>query len=349
MAHECFEDEEVAAEMNRRFVNIKVDREERPDVDSDLHGRGAGAQRARWLADDGVPDARRPPVLRRHVFPEAELYEPDGRDRRRLGPSARATCVRTSKACRTRSPQRRSCSRPTICPVWTRLNLALRQLANTFDPEWGGFGAAPKFPSTMNLDLVLRAHQRSPQENAAGRSSPRSLDAMSSGGMYDHIGGGFARYSVDEKWLVPHFEKMLYDQALLTRVYLHACLRVRRRALEAGRRGDRRYVLRDLRHPDGGFFSAEDADSPDEHGHGHEGLFHTWTIDEVREVLGDDADVALEWYEFTEEGNFEGRTIPASAAPSRRADSPTRGRSGAATIVRGPRQAAVAPASTTRC
>ena len=134
---------------------------------------------------------------------------------------------------------------------------------------------------------------------------------MASGGMYDHIGGGFARYSVDREWLVPHFEKMLYDQALLIRVYLHAYLVFGEPRWKQVVEETIGYVLRDLRHAAGGFYSAEDADSPDEHGHGHEGLFHTWTTDEVREVLGDDADIAIEWYEFTDVGNFEGRTIPA--------------------------------------
>ena len=149
-----------------------------------------------------------------------------------------------------------------------------------------------------------------------------SLDAMASGGMYDHIGGGFARYSVDEKWLVPHFEKMLYDQALLIRVYLHAYLVFGEERWKQVVDETVEYVLRELRHPSGGFYSAEDADSPDEHGHGHEGLFHTWTIAEVRDVLGADADIALEWYEFTEGGNFEGRTIPDSVAAPRRAARP---------------------------
>jgi uncharacterized protein YyaL (SSP411 family) len=133
---------------------------------------------------------------------------------------------------------------------------------------------------------------------------------MASGGMYDHLGGGFSRYSVDREWLVPHFEKMLYDQALLTRVYLHASLVMGEPRWKQVVEETIGYVLRELRHPSGGFLSAEDADSPDEHGHGHEGLFHTWTIEEVGDVLGADADVALEWYEFTDEGNFEGRTIP---------------------------------------
>src|SRR6185295_12809300 len=175
--------------------------------------------------------------------------------------------------------------------------------------EWGGFGQAPKFPSTMHIELVLRAFMSSGAE-AASTVVTTSLDAMASGGMYDHIGGGFARYSVDREWLVPHFEKMLYDQALLARVYLHGFavlgharwLQVVDETIS--------YVLRDLRHADGGFYSAEDADSPDEHGHGHEGLFHTWTPAEVQAVLGDTADAALEWYGTTESGNFEGRSIP---------------------------------------
>jgi len=309
MAHECFEDEQVAAEMNRRFVNIKVDREERPDVDSiymdavqALSGRG-GWPMTVFLTPDGHP------FYGGTYFPKPNFMSlmvaiQDVWVHRQE--DVRQNVEGLSKALATTAQLAPSEDLPGVDAI----NQALRQLANTFDPEWGGFGSAPKFPSTMNLDLVLRAQQRSPQENAQ-EIITTTLDAMSSGGMYDHIGGGFARYSVDEKWLVPHFEKMLYDQALLTRVYLHGCLLF----------GDVRWkqvveetigmVVRDLRHPDGGFFSAEDADSPDENGHGHEGLFHTWTTDEVREVLGDDADIALEWYEFTNGSNFEGRTIPA--------------------------------------
>jgi hypothetical protein len=137
-----------------------------------------------------------------------------------------------------------------------------------------------------------------------------SLDAMAAGGMYDHIGGGFSRYSVDEKWLVPHFEKMLYDQALLLRAYTHAWLiqghdRHRQTAEEV-----MSYVIDELRHPDGGFYSAEDADSLDEHGHSEEGAFYTWTSREVDAVLGDDSQAALEWWNIVEGGNFEGRSIP---------------------------------------
>lgn len=137
-----------------------------------------------------------------------------------------------------------------------------------------------------------------------------SLDAMAAGGMYDHIGGGFSRYSVDEKWLVPHFEKMLYDQALLLRTYTHAWLigqqdRHRQTAEEI-----MSYVIDELRHSAGGFYSAEDADSLDEHGHSEEGAFYTWTPQEVTAVLGKDAPIALEWWNINDGGNFEGRSIP---------------------------------------
>jgi uncharacterized protein YyaL (SSP411 family) len=182
-------------------------------------------------------------------------------------------------------------------------------MTNSFDSRWGGFGSAPKFPSTFALDLAMRIHQQSPNEHLL-EMVMTSLDAMAAGGMYDHIGGGFSRYSVDEKWLVPHFEKMLYDQALLLRTYTHAWLigqhdRHRQTAEEI-----MSYVIDELRHPDGGFYSAEDADSLDEHGHSEEGAFYTWTPNEVRTVLGKDADAAIEWWNITDAGNFEGRSIP---------------------------------------
>jgi uncharacterized protein len=206
----------------------------------------------------------------------------------------------------------------TAIPNMDAVNGALKRIAGSFDAEWGGFGQAPKFPSTMHIELVLRAFMASGTD-AASTIVTTSLDAMASGGIYDHIGGGFARYSVDREWLVPHFEKMLYDQALLARVYLHGFavlgharwLQVVDETIS--------FVVRDLRHPDGGFYSAEDADSPDEHGHGHEGLFHTWTPEEVRTALdgelddadgGADADTVMDWYGITEAGNFEGRSIP---------------------------------------
>ena len=308
MAHECFEDNEVAGEMNRRFVNIKVDREERPDVDSiymdavqAMSGRG-GWPMTVFLTPDGHPFYGgtyfpKPNFLNlMAAIDDVWVNRPD--DVRQNVEALGSAISRTALI-----------EPATDLPGNDAINQALQQLAGTFDATWGGFGGAPKFPSTMSLDLVLRAYVRAP-EGDAKTIVATSLDAMASGGMYDHIGGGFARYSVDEKWLVPHFEKMLYDQALLIRAYLHAYIVFGEERWRQVVEETVEYVLRELRHPAGGFFSAEDADSPDEHGHGHEGLFHTWTIDEVRDVLGADADIALEWYEFTECGNFEGRTIP---------------------------------------
>ncbi len=309
MAHECFEDDVVAAEMNRRFINIKVDREERPDVDAiymdavqAMSGRG-GWPMTVFLTPDGHPFFGgtyfpKPNFLSlMAAIDDVWVSRPDDvrQNVEALGNAIRRTA---------------QVEPATDLPGIPELNAALQQLAASFDPAWGGFGAAPKFPSTMSLDLVLRAYQRAPQDDARTIVTT-SLDAMASGGMYDHLGGGFSRYSVDQEWLVPHFEKMLYDQALLTRVYLHAYLVFDEARWKQVVEETIGYVLRELRHPSGGFLSAEDADSPDEHGHGHEGLFHTWTIDELREVLGADADVALEWYEFADGGNFEGRTIPA--------------------------------------
>ena len=308
MAHECFEDDDVSAEMNRLFVNIKVDREERPDVDAiymeavqALTGRG-GWPMTVFLTPAGKP------FYGGTYFPKPQflalMHTIDDVWRNKQADVEQNVSALMDALGRTTNIQ----PNPDV-PGVEVINAALAQFAQNFDEEWGGFGAAPKFPSTMNLDLVLRAHARHPSD-AARTVVITSLDAMASGGMYDHIGGGFARYSVDREWLVPHFEKMLYDQALLIRVYTHAWLVF----------GDDRwkqvveetigYVLNEMTHPDGGFYSAEDADSPDEHGHGHEGLFYTWTPSELVEVLGDDlAAEAIAYWEVTAGGNFEGRNI----------------------------------------
>jgi uncharacterized protein len=314
MAHECFEDTETADVMNRLFVNVKVDREERPDVDSvymdavqALTGRG-GWPMTVFLTPSGAP------FFGGTYYPKPQFLQLMNAidDVWRTRPDD----VQQNVTALTEALQRSGAVTPaTELPGMELVNAGLQQLAQTFDPQWGGFGGAPKFPSTMSLDLVLRALQRGAGDDARTIVTT-SLDAMASGGMYDHIGGGFARYSVDTEWLVPHFEKMLYDQALMVRLYAHAAVLFGLDSPEGARyrqvvEETIGYVLRDLCHPDGGFFSAEDADSPDEHGHGHEGLFHTWTVDEVEAVLGADAPAALEWYEFTPDGNFEGRNIPA--------------------------------------
>jgi len=308
MAHECFEDVEAAEVMNRLFVNVKVDREERPDVDSiymdavqAMTGRG-GWPMTVFLTPTGEP------FYGGTYFPKPQFLQLLAAidDVWRHRPAD----VQQNVAALGEALRRSAAVTPVAdYPGPELVEQTLQFLASQFDAEWGGFGGAPKFPSTMSLDLVARAAQRSGGSDAL-KVLTTSLDAMASGGIYDHIGGGFARYSVDRQWLVPHFEKMLYDQAMLARVYTHAAQLTGEPRYQQVATETIDYVLRDLRHPAGGFYSAEDADSPDEHGHGHEGLFHTWTTQEVRDVLGAGADAALEWFEFTDEGNFEGRTIP---------------------------------------
>ncbi len=309
MAHECFEDAEVAEQMNRLFVNVKVDREERPDVDA-LYMDAVQAMTGRggWPMTVFMNPAGEPfyggtyfpkPAFLQLMTAVDDVWRTRPDDLRQNITALGDALQRSAK----------------VLPVADYpepkiVEAGLTQLGTQFDPEWGGFGSAPKFPSTMSLDLIARSLAMQPDEQRMNMLTT-TLDAMASGGIYDHIGGGFARYSVDAQWLVPHFEKMLYDQALFIRVYTHAALLTGEARYRQVVEETVEYVVRELRHPDGGFFSAQDADSPDADGHGHEGLFHTWTTDEVRAVLGADADAALEWYEFTDDGNFEGRTIPA--------------------------------------
>ncbi|NND74433.1 MAG: thioredoxin domain-containing protein [Ilumatobacter sp.] len=312
MAHECFEDDEVAAKMNELFVNVKVDREERPDVDAvymdavqAMTGRG-GWPMTVFLTPQGEP------FYGGTYFPKPAFLQLMGAIDEVY--RTRPDDVRTNVAQLVGAISRSSAlAAGDELPGPAHLNHAVQTLAGAFDPEWGGFGGAPKFPSTFNLELMLRAYMTTGADVAKDIVST-TLDAMASGGMYDHIGGGFARYSVDREWLVPHFEKMLYDQALLCRIYLHAVIVIGATQWRQVLVETIDYVLTTLQHSAGGFFSAEDADSPDEHGHGVEGLFHTWTPDEVRAALdGEDPDVVeatLDWYGITDDGNFEGRSIP---------------------------------------
>ena len=309
MAHECFEDDEVAAVMNELFVNVKVDREERPDVDAvymdavqALTGRG-GWPMTVFMTPDGRPFFGGTYFPKDNFMKLMTAIDDAWRNRRDDIDSNTEALVKAIGTSATTKPKK-------DVPGLEVVNGVLPQLARAFDTEWGGFGQAPKFPSTMHLELVLRAYMSSGAD-AAKTVVETTLDAMASGGVYDHIGGGFARYSVDREWLVPHFEKMLYDQALMARVYLHAFAVFGNEQWSQVATEIITYVLRDLRHPGGGFFSAEDADSPDEHGHGHEGLFHTWTPAEVEAVLGAAAaPAACEWWGITGSGNFEGRSIP---------------------------------------
>lgn len=308
MAHESFEDPATAAVMNLLFVNIKVDREERPDVDAiymdavqSLTGRG-GWPMTVFCTPSGEPFyggtyyPRDSFVKLMHAVDDAWKTK---RDELQQNVTALVTAVgRTAH----------------IVPVEKfdakeLAETARQSMISSFDSRWGGFGTSPKFPSTFALDLLMRLYQDTNDTQLIDMVYT-SLDAMAAGGMYDHIGGGFSRYSVDDQWLVPHFEKMLYDQALLLRVYVHAWLighndRHRQTAEEIIS-----YVLTELRHTDGGFFSAEDADSLDSNGHSEEGAFYTWSPDEIQSVLGDAAPAAIEWWNISEQGNFEGLSIP---------------------------------------
>ena len=312
MAHECFEDADVALKMNELFVNIKVDREERPDVDAlymdavqALTGRG-GWPMTVFLTPD------REPFYGGTYFPkEAFMQLMDTIDDvfRNKPDDVQQNVSALIKALETSAQLKPKNDAPGV----DVLNVSLQTLARAFDSEWGGFGQAPKFPTTSHLELMLRAYMTTAGDGPK-RIIETTLDAMCSGGMYDHIGGGFARYSTDREWLVPHFEKMLSDQALLLGIYLKGLIVLGRRDWRLVIEETITYVLTELRHPDGGFFSAEDADSLDSDGTTVEGWFSTWTPDEVRAALPQiDAsvvDTLIDWYAITDAGNFDGRSIP---------------------------------------
>jgi uncharacterized protein YyaL (SSP411 family) len=313
MAHECFEDVETASIMNELFVNIKVDREERPDVDAIyMDAVQAMTGRGGWpMTVFLTPDAK--PFYGGTYFPKPTFIQlmnaiTDAWINRRDDIENNIAALMESLNRTSRITNQSKNAEPALIGS-QHLNAAVEQMRQSFDVNWGGFGSAPKFPSTMNLDLLLRVYLDNPNPDLL-EILTTSLDAMASGGMYDHLGGGFARYSVDAQWLVPHFEKMLYDQALLARIYLHAgvALNEPRWLQIASETID--YVLRDLCHPDGGFFCAQDADSLNEHGHSVEGHFYVWSKQQFLDALPHNLhDLALDWYEVTEAGNFEGTNI----------------------------------------
>jgi len=315
MAHESFEDERVAAILNEHFVSVKVDREERPDLDriymsavQALTGSG-GWPMSVFLTPDGRPfhgGTYFPPAPRYGMpsFTQVLLAVADAwRNRRQElvegGEQLVAAIQRQTSVTDNLKPETLKHETLTL----ETLHTAVENLWGRFDSVRGGWGAAPKFPQPMALEFLLRYHHGTGAPRAL-QMVTQTLDAMARGGMYDQLGGGFHRYSVDDHWLVPHFEKMLYDNAQLARVYLHAWQVTGEPFYRTITEETLDYVVREMTSPEGGFYSTQDADSE-----GEEGKFFVWTPDEIRSVLGDQADHFIEVYRVTERGNFEGKNI----------------------------------------
>jgi len=318
MAHESFEDTETARVMNELFVNVKVDREERPDIDSvymqavqSMTGQG-GWPMTVFLTPEGEP------FYAGTYFPPVDRYGMPS-FRRVLASVADAYVTKQDRVARTAAAVREiyaAAAAPALAngTLSTRtLERAYRGLASRFDEQNGGFdvGAGPKFPQAMALDFALRYWMRTGTEHAL-HMVRRSFQAMARGGVYDQVGGGFHRYSVDSAWLVPHFEKMLYDNALLARLGVHLWQATQDVAVRRVTEETLDWVRREMTAPAGGFYSTLDADSE-----GHEGRFYVWTESELDAALGPDSALVKAYYNVTPQGNFEGRSIlfvPAEAS-----------------------------------
>ncbi len=309
MEHESFEDEKIASLMNDLFVNIKVDREERPDVDEIymhavqmLTGRG-GWPMTMFLTPDAEPfygGTYFPPVDRHNLpaFPRVLLGVAQAyRDK----PDEVAKSTRQILANLEKLSQRQETQRP--LQIETVQNAAA-QLAENVDHTHGGLGGAPKFPNTAVFSLFLRQLHTNQNSHYLEMTS-HTLRKMAEGGVYDHLGGGFHRYSVDEHWLVPHFEKMLYDNALLTRLYLEAYQATQDPFFRGVVEEILAYVEREMLSPEGGFYSTQDADSE-----GVEGKFFVWDQEQIVEALGEEVgEIVCRYYDVTDVGNFEGHNI----------------------------------------
>ncbi len=311
MERESFENQTIADLMNRYFINIKVDREERPDIDeiymqaTTAMNQGHGG----WpMTVFLTPDQE--PIFAGTYFPPTDKWGRPGfgtiltnigeswqKDQSNLVQQASRFTNRLRSALQPASP---------LAVGESDIEAAVQQFARDFDARYGGFGRAPKFPPATNLSFLLRQYYWNKQDKILTMVT-KTLDGMAAGGMYDHIGGGFARYSTDDEWLVPHFEKMLYDNALLARTYVEAFQvtgneRYRKVAMET-----LDYILREMTSPEGGFYSATDADSE-----GVEGKFFVWTPEQIREVVINEEDARrfCAYYDITEEGNWEHTSIP---------------------------------------
>ncbi|MEU9209130.1 thioredoxin domain-containing protein [Streptomyces sp. NPDC048415] len=309
MAHESFEDEAMATYLNEHFVPIKVDREERPDVDAVyMEAVQAATGQGGWpMTVFLTPDAE--PFYFGTYFPPAPRHGMPSFRQVLEGVHSAWTDRRdevaevAGKIVRDLAGREMSFGDDQV-PGEEELAGALLALTRDYDAARGGFGGAPKFPPSMVIEFLLRHHARTGAEGALQMAAD-TCERMARGGIYDQLGGGFARYSVDREWVVPHFEKMLYDNALLCRVYAHLWRATgselaRRVALETAD-----FMVRELRTQEGGFASALDADSDDGTGRHVEGAYYVWTPEQLREVLGDDAELAAQHFGVSEEGTFE--------------------------------------------
>ncbi len=309
MAHESFEHEPTAELMNRLFVNIKVDREERPDIDEiymtavQTLTRSGGWPMTVFCLPDGRPFhggtyyPREPrygmPSFRQVLEAVYDAYVNRREEVERAAESLANLLNRDVLAIGAVTPDYDA-------PM---LDQAAQMLLANFDRKHGGFGGAPKFPNPMNLEFLLRTYLRTGNAELL-HAVTFTLEKMARGGIYDQLGGGFHRYSVDAIWLVPHFEKMLYDNAQLSRLYLHAWQVTKEPFHQVIAEDIYDYILREMTAPEGGFYSATDADSE-----GVEGKFFVWSKAELEEILGDDAPIAIEYWGVTTRGNFEGHNI----------------------------------------
>jgi uncharacterized protein len=309
MEHESFENEEIARLMNENFVNIKVDREERPDLDQiymnavQMMTHHGGWPMTVFLTPEAVPfyagtyfppeDRYNMPGFPRVLISMADAYRERPDDVTQTAESILSELKRATKTAESSELQ-----------SVDLLDTAYRGTIKNYDSTNGGFGGAPKFPPAMTLEFLLHTFYRNGDAQALNivRNTCRK---MSQGGIYDHLGGGFHRYSTDARWLVPHFEKMLYDNALLSRLYLHYYQLTHDESAREVAEGILDYVVREMTDPHGGFYSTQDADSE-----GVEGKFFVWRMDEVEELLGEsDAALFSAYYNITKTGNFEGQNI----------------------------------------
>jgi len=317
MAHESFEDPNIAEMMNRYFVNIKVDREERPDIDSvymnfvQLTTGSGGWPLTVAITPDMIP------------FFGGTYYPPEDKYGRPGFPKILHALSKTYKERKDEIIAQKDQILEALNGLSKITNkskeysikdfdTAYAAIYNTYDDEWGGFGSAPKFPQSMTLMFLLRYYTMRKNPDVLSIAE-NTLQKMASGGIYDQIGGGFHRYSTDAKWLVPHFEKMLYDNALLSRSYLEAWQLTKNVYYRAVAEDILDYVIREMTDESGGFYSAQDADSE-----GEEGKFYVWTFDEISRILDEeDLELAVEYYGITREGNFEGNNIATSQSISK--------------------------------